>query len=335
MGVSTRFITFSVLSILTLFIWVSSAQSNEYIILPKFSDISDQITLRYHPIPESKFTASVDFHAGLNGKRYSGSASILGNIRIKKNGGHLVWTFFINDLKIVSKDVSAENIQTITKFLPFIFSQWIDRRGNLQKVVFDKKNSFLRLIDEKQKEKFETELAKQIADGKSHYPPVFPIGAVQQGGILYSIVDTIPTEGMGLNLKLKEVATVKGQMSQLGRRALLVETRMRISEGVLPVKLKGNGYIVIDTQTGIPAYTKARYKIDGHFKGEDISLDLVWDLKISLPTTFQQEELSVSNNLSIKPTVKDRLITLKKLLDTGLITKEEAAAKRKKILDGI
>ena len=99
-------------------------------------------------------------------------------------------------------------------------------------------------------------------------------------------------------------------------------------------EINWNGFNVIDAQTGIPTHTRTKMEANGNLKGENFILDIDLNYKIFLSSTLKNEK-HLASDKPFNSSIEERLITLKKLLDTDLITKDEAAAKRKAILDSM
>jgi hypothetical protein len=81
---TSKHLRFATFFMLASFIWVQSVESRQDNILPTHRELTDPITLRYHPIPPSKWTISANFKGKINDKSYSGVASFFGDIKIKE-----------------------------------------------------------------------------------------------------------------------------------------------------------------------------------------------------------------------------------------------------------
>ena len=134
----------------------------------------------------------------------------------------------------------------------------------------------------------------------------------------------------GTIFKVGSKTIVKGEMTHNGRLSLLSETKYQ--SNVPDFSIGGNGFTIIDVMTGIPAYSKGGYSVSIKFNNETGSLDLSYDILIDLTKLSGTTAITNKNN---KKSLKQRLSTIKKLLDAGLITENEAAAKRKSILNDL
>jgi hypothetical protein len=330
---TSKHLRFATFFMLASFIWVQSVESRQDNILPTHRELTDPITLRYHPIPPSKWTISANIKGKINDKSYSGVASFFGDIKIKEKDDHLVWSFSVNDFNTEFFDFDATEIEEIKEFLPFLFRFSADSRGNVIGIKIDQGNKFWKLVNHQQRKQIIHEFDKQIKNSESSVLPVYPIRAVKQADELFSRV-LIPNEESGLNIKLKEVGFVKGEFFKDGRKSILVETNIGIIENQFPIKINWNGFNVIDAQTGIPTHTRTKMEANGNLKGEKFILDIDLNYKIFLSSTLKNEK-HLASDKPFNSSIEERLITLKKLLDTDLITKDEAAAKRKAILDSM
>ena len=132
---------------------------------------------------------------------------------------------------------------------------------------------------------------------------------------------------MNFDAKVKAHGVVRGLTVHEGRDALVIDF-----EGTISLDGKSghlSGYMLIDVLTGFPVL------------GEDvmhIPLRLKSELKQLLIKETQTLKLPPMRNKPVQKaggSIEERLAKLKKLLEKGLLTPDEAAAKRKEILNSL
>jgi hypothetical protein len=128
--------------------------------------------------------------------------------------------------------------------------------------------------------------------------------------------------------------TVLGTTEYLDRASIVVKPKMDFNHlpntiksqlGLFGITFGQNDLVYIDQLLGIPNFWKQT--VSGQF------LDKVGTLRVAIlgNTAFPK----TAKNSASSNDIQSRLSKLKKLLDSGLITKEEAAEKRKAILDNL
>ena len=125
--------------------------------------------------------------------------------------------------------------------------------------------------------------------------------------------------------------SIRGRSHFGGRYVLVTEVtgtvQMEVPEGQIELPMRG--YSLVDIDTGIHLFSDATAASSFSIKGKNI----IWEIKhtssVSLPQKLAQLPLSSA------PSIQERLKQVKRFLDKGLITTDEAAAKRKEILNSL
>jgi len=319
----SRLLNFSF--ILTYLFWAAPAWSKQNVQLPKYNANFEPRVMRYQPIPKSNLTANISFKALVNGKTHLGTAAILGTLNVKRSSNQLVWSLTINSLDIVSPEFKSTEKKKFESYFPIKLNLWRNNRGKFTRAEIDNHPDSIKQFTPKELNNF-AQLSIQQLDNT--FQDIFPISSVGPGSILYSQAVSLPLNGTIFKVGSKTI--VKGEMTHNGRLSLLSETKYQ--SNVPDFSIGGNGFTIIDVMTGMPAYSKGGYSASIKFNNETGSLDLSYDILIDLTKLSGTMAITNKNN---EKSLKQRLSRIKKLLDAGLITENEAAAKRKSILNDL
>jgi hypothetical protein len=132
---------------------------------------------------------------------------------------------------------------------------------------------------------------------------------------------------MNFDMKVKSHGVVRGLTVHEGRDALVID-----SEGT--ISLDGNsghlsGYMLIDVLTGFPVLDEGVMHIPLRLKSELKQLFIKQTQTLKLPPMRNKPVQKAGGS------IEERLAKLKKLLEKGLLTPDEAAEKRKEILNSL
>lgn len=319
----SRLLNFSF--ILIYLYWANPVWSKQSVQLPKYNADFQPRVMRYQPIPKSNLTANISFKALVNGKTHSGTAAILGTLNVKRSSNQLMWSLTINSLEIISPEFKATEKKKFESYFPIKLNLWRNNRGKFTRAEIDNHPDSIKQFTPKELNNF-AQLSIQQLDNT--FQDIFPISSVGSGSILYSQDVSLPLNGTIFKVGSKTI--VKGEMTHNGRLSLLSETKYQ--SNVPDFSIGGNGFTIIDVMTGMPAYSKGGYSASIKFNNETGSLDLSYDILIDLTKLSGTMAITNKNN---EKSLKQRLSRIKKLLDAGLITENEAAAKRKSILNDL
>lgn len=125
--------------------------------------------------------------------------------------------------------------------------------------------------------------------------------------------------------------SIRGRSHFGGRQILVTELTGSIQLEFTERKIEFpvRGYSLVDIDTGIHLFSDSTTAGSFSHKGKDI----IWEMKniasVSLPPKSERLPLGTSSS------IQERLKRVKRLLDEGLITTDEAAEKRKEILNSL
>lgn len=308
-----------------MLIWAAPVWSQQSLSLPEFRTDFQPVTLRYQPVENSNFTANISFKAFVGGKIQSSTATILGILNINKRSNRLVWGVKINDLKVVSSELKTLDKQKIESYLPVKINVWRDDRGKSYRAEIDDQSEAINKPTSEERKIIELQIKQHLA---TTFQEIFPINQVSSGSILYSQDVSLPLGGA--ILKIGNRTVIKGELHRGGRPSLLSETKYHSDHP--SVDIKGSGYSIIDVASGILSYSKGAYSASLKLDAQALSFDLSYDVSVELP---KFTGAAVRPNKADDKSLRQRLSTIKRLLDAGLITEKEAATKRKSLLSDL
>ena len=269
------------------------------------SKISDPIKLQYRPFVSATLNKLTDTEYTVDGKSQSGKAPITGTYSA---------TAFGEGLKVVlstgqgaKKAVFELKITSSGRFLGF------------HKINIGGKD-ILNSNDAGNKTIVSTLKSVFVA-----VTPEFKERSYKTGDKLYDYRYNMDMFGMKASLAAK--GYVKGFTKRNGRDSILVNFKGTTSSGGRGGEIKG--YSVIDIRTGFVTQSETistmSLSVDGKVMG----------LKQHETTNVDMPSVEGNSNNSGVASVEQRLRKLKELLDLGVITDEEAKAKRAEILDSL
>jgi len=158
--------------------------------------------------------------------------------------------------------------------------------------------------------------------------PLYPEGGVRSGD---TVMDTELAFGNMVSFRM--FATAVGTTSYRNRPALVSDYNGNINLAGQNILIKGQA--LVDIATGAWVYSDMGFSGNVSVGGTSGVLSITEVGEIRLPRTIDGPARKGAPQAREAGNAEDRLTTLKKLLDQGLISEEEAAAKRKEILSGL
>jgi hypothetical protein len=289
--------------------------------LPKYDRLSAPVLIRFKAVPEFKTFKTTTFSGFENGNRIEMSQEMKGTYSILSEGSLFIITNTIDELTAgqIGQSSSYQTIGNGSDRPYMEIKLWVDERGRLSKYKLNKKSIILDTLsnsDEETLERYLDTFVKQLVS-------VYSRSAVKSGDILYSNTASMPIGETALHIDL--AARVKGSLVRNGRRMVLVNLEGDINTNMNSLDMSYSGYQIIDIETGVSVFYKVRMNIELDEGSIEVTEETVANV------VFPSADMSVPN--APTQTIEDKLLIIKRLLDTGLITEEEASEKRRDLLD--
>jgi hypothetical protein len=253
---------------------------------------------------------------------------------IREDGGDLLWDMTITELNIVVEEGGQKKETKLgDASRPFLrLLLWTDLKGNVRDFDIDPVSVFF------EKAKYDVAAMKKRLGGViKKMMPRFPDRPVKQGDVLY----TMNIGDLFESLLPKVKGLVGGEFSSRaagfvtheGRPHILgvYEGEFRIGKGGITV----SGYELLDVGTGHRSYALFSAEGDSVVERDNVHLSIRGERVSNLPSATSAPVARQSTAPARGTETEHSLQIIKRLLDKGLITKDEAAWKRKSILKAL
>ena len=272
--------------------------------------ITSPIVLRYRPFPKSPFTLTQQVSIPTDGSDNSNQTQMSGFIESQLVDGLLMVT-------VASEHEAGQS--SVQLYLQYSYTQSGQFQG-IRKMELNGKDYLSSAPPQ-----LET-LMKQMEDAlKSAHPTYDKINGYVTGDNIYDY--DLNMNIMNFEMTIKTRGVVCGLTIHEGRDALVVDYEGEVS--LNRNSGSASGYMLLDVSTGIPILSEEAMSIPLPLKEKTMQFLMNETHTLKLPPKRNNPIQRVGGS------VEERLTKLNKLLEKGLLTPDEAAAKRKEILEGL
>ncbi len=287
---------------------------------PRYGGVIEPITtpviIQYRPFPKVPFTLNQIMRISTNGKAQSNKKISYGTYQGKRLNEGIQLTFSLDRIE----NISHGNKET--QKVAGTVSAFVNANGDTQ----DVKIQIPGLDTSKSNNQYAIKIFESFLEKAF---PKLPKEGVVVGDRLYDL--NVEQEFGKFKMSLSGGESIRGRSHFGGRHVLVTEltatVQFEFSEG--QIELPMWGYSLVDIDTGIHLFSDATSAGSFSIKGKDIILEMKQISSVSLPPKSAQLPMNSASS------IQERLKQVKRLLDEGLITTDEAAAKRKEILNSL
>lgn len=317
-------------------------QSKPILVIPVSTSYTGEITpiykpilVRFRPYPKSRIIKRSKTSFSDGKQKFDVVSKLTGSSEVIKSGASVVQI-----LKLEEITVEAQGQRKKEK-IPITLKMKMSPRGDFQDISFQMPGMSAK--EKRKSEKVVHLLMKFIGS----MMPQLPKEGVSEKYEFYNrdkrTFDFGEDVATNVNINYSISGIARGRTTHRGREAIVVEYDGTLSMD--NIRMKMTGYGLMDTYTGAWVLSDLSMTPNGLIQGENISGEMRETAEIHLhPSTpiltyssliHDNDNSLTSKKKGSAKSVEDRLKKLKKLLDGGLITKEEAAEKRADILKDI
>jgi hypothetical protein len=295
--------------------------------------ITTPITLRYKPIAkhDTTITESMVISSGSQVMKTNKVVTIVSSAQ--ESGSDLIWELSMTSVDFqIEKDGQTQRKTFGSSSVPYLsILMWMNARGEIDRFDIDPGSS---VFNEDKSMSHSKALAKFTGLFKKLMPP-YPSAPIRQGDTLYSVdfgslIGSLVPRAKGLGSGTV-TSRAEGIVTRQGRPHLLAVYQGAIEVGQF--KLTMAGQELLDIDTGHRSYSLST--IEGNFVigRDDVHLSGREERESKLP--FSAASQSPAPKSVKRDDMERRLEVIKRLLDKGLITEEEATQKRNSILEAL
>jgi len=287
---------------------------------PRYGGVIEPITtpviVRYRPFPKIPVTTKQIMKISAKGETQTVTEITYGAYQGKQSNGGVQLTIEIDRIEKIS-NANKESQKVRGKL-----SIFVNANGDTQDIKFQIPG----LDTSKPNDQRTIKIVESLLEKAF---PKLPNEGVVVGDRLY---DTNFEQKFGkIKMGLSSGETILGRSHFEGRNVLVTEltgtVQFELPDGRFEFPMRG--YSLVDIDTGIHLFSDVTAAGSFSIKGKDAIMEIKQTVAVSLPPKSAQLPMNSASS------VQERLKQVKRLLDKGLITTDEAAQKRKEILNSL
>ncbi|MEQ8664996.1 MAG: hypothetical protein RIC16_04660 [Rhodospirillales bacterium] len=285
--------------------------------LPDHDPDAEPVMLRYRAFPLSPFVVSFDYAVKLGEAPLTGTGKLRGTMSAVERGINIVQTVSLMDVTLETEGMDIEQMFPIKALLPMIFEVTIEPRGRVTSIHANLSGPLWQAMEPDEREGILQSLDDMVAESVDHYPAT----PVRAGDHVRSM--SMPLDLGDETAEADYHAIARGGFTYNNRPGILVQSLLKLKSSTF--SLAGGGYTAIDHGSGMPVYGNESYVLEAHTgdAGTSATMDLSYEYSMTIETAANDADDS---------TLEGRLRAIKSLLDQGLISEDEAAEKRRSLL---
>jgi len=304
------------------------------IVPPQARPITTPIVLRYAPVPEHESTTRETVVMSSGAQEYTSEKTTASIASIRETGGELLWDMTVIQVDtVVKKGGQRKKVKLGDASRPYMrLLLWSDSKGEARDFDIDPASG----VFENASTDFMT-IKNYLGGFIKKMMPRLPEQPVRQGDILYTVNFGNLLKAAKHKIKHFEggelFSRAAGLVMHEGRPHILsvYEGEILFGQGKLPAF----GYELLDVKTGHRSYSLMSY--EGELvKGQNVihmssRVESVSNLPRATAAPVARKRAATARDND----AERRLQIIKRLLDKGLISEDEAAQKRKSILQAL